>query len=85
MPVPLAAYRCHPLTYTSQQGHKSTEPCTKILEERGIRKFGPLDIRLRNFACRLSDRFALYMGEPAKVLEFDLSSNRWRIVTRFVM
>jgi GT2 family glycosyltransferase len=85
LPVPLAAYRCHPQTYTSQQGHKSTEPCTKILEAGGIETFSPINIRLRNFGCRFSDRFARYLGEPAKVLEFDLRSNRWKIVTNFVM
>jgi hypothetical protein len=48
LPVPLAAYRCHPQTYTSQQGHKSTEPCTRILEAGGIQKLSRINIRLRN-------------------------------------
>jgi hypothetical protein len=85
LPVPLAVYRCHPDTYTATQGHKSTEPCTKIIEASGLGKYRPWQIRWRNMLCRLGDRVARRLGEPAKCLEFDLEANHWRVVTRYVM
>jgi hypothetical protein len=85
VPVPLAVYRCHPQTYTARIGNQSVAPCTKIIEDTKLGRYSPLSIRVRDVACRLGNRVAHVLGEPAKAVEFDRERDRWQVVTRFVM
>lgn len=77
VPIPLGVYRCHPATYTSQRGNKSTGPCTELIEKAGEPTMGPGAIRWREFASRLSGKMATRFGEPAWWLEYDLTAAKW--------
>jgi glycosyltransferase involved in cell wall biosynthesis len=85
LPAPLAAYRCHPDTYTVQRGKDSVPGCTRIIEASGLQKYQPWEMRWRSRICRASNRIARYVGEPAKVLQFDQERDKWRAETIYVM
>ncbi|MEW6303165.1 MAG: glycosyltransferase family 2 protein [Verrucomicrobiota bacterium] len=85
LPVPLAAYRCHPETYTATRGNQALEPCTRIIESSGLGEFSPGEIRLRDLLCRMGARLLNRFGEPARCLEYDSQASRWRAITRHVM
>jgi glycosyltransferase involved in cell wall biosynthesis len=85
LPVPLAAYRCHPETYTARQGKQSVEPCTQIIEASGLGKYRPWEMRWRSRLYRMSKRLEKTFGEPARVLHFNQQLNKWRPETTYVM
>ncbi len=78
VPVPLGIYRCHPATYTSVQGNNSLAPCTKLIADAPGEKHSPGVVRGRDLIGRLGQRFLQSWGEPAKAVEFDLASGKWK-------
>jgi glycosyltransferase involved in cell wall biosynthesis len=85
LPIPLAAYRHHADTYTTLKGNTSTEPCTEIIEASGLGKYRPWEMQWRSRLCRTSASLARRLGEPARVLRFDQSENKWKQTTVYVM
>ena len=87
LPIPLAAYRCHPNTYTATAGTRwaSTEPCTELIEASKLGNYRPWQMRWRSRLCRASNALAPYLGEPAKALRFDQQLDKWRAETIYVM
>jgi glycosyltransferase involved in cell wall biosynthesis len=85
LPVPLAVYRYHAEAYTAQKGDSSTEPCRKIIETTGLGNYRPWQMHWQGRLCRVSNLITRYFGEPAKVLRFDQSANKWKPETIYVM
>lgn len=85
IPVTLAAYRCHAATYTSRQGNRSLEPCTRLIEAASSDRLSPGAIRLRSVLCRASERLSRTLGEPAKYLAYDTASGKWKVAETHVM
>lgn len=85
VPVPLAAYRCHPATKSEREPNRNYNEVARVLAESTEPRWTASELQWRSKLCRAIPRLKPQLGDPVRQVFYDVDKAIWQTRITYVI